>query len=672
LKFVTQQGTTVQRGTMVSNQASRRRTEDVAGVAILTGLVGRFAMRLRAQMPGWLACIALAAGGASGSARAADLSPALDPAAVHAFLAEVVPAEMQSARIEGVAVVVVEAGRMVAAEGYGKARPGAAGDIDALHTVFRAASMSKPVTAALVMQLVEEGTVDLDRDVSEYVGFTVPTRDGRAVTLREILTHTSGFSDTYRLLFAVNPRDSQPLSDFVRHRLPPLLYTPGTQPAYSNYAFSLAGYAVERLRGKPYATVARERIFEPLGMATATFLQPPEPAIAAALAQGYRRGGSQPGPFEYVAAVSAGALSVSAADYARFARALIEGGSLDGHAILRPATVAQMLTLHPGPEGAGRAELGMGLGVTVDRTRRGVTAIGHSGDTVQWHSVFRAYPERDLVIVAMQNTEGGPVVRTIVRRFEERFGLTPPLLTPVPETAEDQQVAGDYGPARYSAHSFLRIGRLFQVMPVVALPGGGIRVGSAPEPLVRVGPALYQDRTRTDRRALFLRDASGRVSGVRVEPYQTMTRVAAWERPALVFGLLGAGAAIALVTLLGCAGRFLWAKLKARPALPWCWGLAALSALNLLLCEGGFLTTATGMREDLYSMAPARDLSIRAFETAGFLSLAALIGFLVAARARWGAAARPERLGILIFAVGMLAVLGVLLQYRVLTSSLNY
>lgn len=631
-------------------------------------------MRLRGQQAASLVALALLTLRLSLSAAASQESAAagIEGAAVNDFLRQSIPGEMAKAHIEGVAVMVVEAGEVVASQGFGAAHPGAGEDIDARTSVFRVGSMAKPITAALVLQLVDEGTVNLDSDVSAYVGFTVPKRAGRAVTLREILTHSTGFSDTYRLLFATSPRDFHSLGDYARTRLPPLIFTPGTQPAYSNYAFGLAGYMVERLRGKPFASVARERIFEPLQMTTATFRQPPEPALAAALVQGFRRGGIEPGPFEYVSPESAGGLSVSAADYTRFVRALIEGGALDGHRILSAASDQQMLTLQPGPEGAARTEIGMGLGVTIDRTRRNLTAVGHSGDTVQYHGEFRAYPERDLVIVALQNTEGPPLVRTIIREFEERFALTPPALTPRPNPSEDLDVAGTYATGRYSAHSFLGIGRLFQMMQIHAVPGGGIRIGTAPEPLTRVGPGLYQDLTRTGRRALFMRDVNGRVAGVRVEPYQTMMRVPLWKRPAVVFAILGVGVATALVTLLGFIGRVVWNALHARAAPAMAWRLAAFGALALLLCIGGLYATLTGMQAELYSMTAARDPWIRAFEVAGIVTAAAWIGFLLALQAYWPRARRMERVAAVLFAVGTLASLAVLIDYRVLTSTLNY
>jgi hypothetical protein len=187
-----------------------------------------------------------------------------------------------------------------------------------------------------------------------------------------------------------------------------------------------------------------------------------------------------------------------------------------------------------------------------------------------------------------------------------------------------------------------------------------------------VGPGLYQDLTRTGRRALFMRDVNGRVAGVRVEPYQTMMRVPLWKRPAVVFAILGVGVATALVTLLGFIGRVVWNALHARAAPAMAWRLAAFGALALLLCIGGLYATLTGMQAELYSMTAARDPWIRAFEVAGIVTAAAWIGFLLALQAYWPRARRMERVAAVLFAVGTLASLAVLIDYRVLTSTLNY
>lgn len=598
--------------------------------------------------------------------------PLLQEADVRAFL-RTLPTDMSKAHIEGVAVVVMESGRVIAAEGFGHAHPGSDEVIDARTSVFRAGSLSKPVTATLVMQLVEEGRLDLDHDVSDYAGFVIPKKNGRALTMRDILSQSSGLSDTYRLLFSVTPNQTGTLADYARSRLPPFLYTPGTQPAYSNYAFGLAGYIVERLRGKPFAAVARERIFEPLGMKAATFAQPPEPSIAAALVQGFRAGGTKPGPFEYVAPESAGALSVSALDYAMFVRALVGTDMLEGHRILRPETIAQMLTLQPGPEGAA-TQFGMGLGVTIDRTRPGLTVVDHSGDTVQYHCEFRAYPKRDLIIIAMQNTEGAPLIRSLIRRFEERFGLTPPALSAQPNVAADREVAGVYGTGRYSAHSFLKFGRLQQLMPVQTVAGGGIRLGAAPEPLTRVGPDLYQDLTRTGRRALFIRNANHQVTGVRVEAYQTMLRLPFWEQPAFVFGIIIVGLAAAALALLAYVASAIQRLVTSRQpgATRFASRLAALCSLALILCVATLYQTVVGMRGELYSMNASLDPMIRGFESAGWISALAWIGFVIAAGRIWQRMSATQRVVASGFGTATLAALLMLADYHVMTSTLNY
>ncbi len=99
------------------------------------------------------------------------------------------------------------------------------------------------------MQLVEEGKLNLDADVNTYLDFKIPSREGKPVTLRNLMTHTPGFDETARALLLNKPNELPSLRDALMHWVPPLVTTPGTTPAYSNYGAALAGYIVQRVSG---------------------------------------------------------------------------------------------------------------------------------------------------------------------------------------------------------------------------------------------------------------------------------------------------------------------------------------------------------------------------------------------------------------------------------------
>ena len=205
-----------------------------------------------------------------------------------------------------------------------------------------------------------------------------------------------------------------------------------------------------------------------------------------------------------------------------------------------------------------------------------------------------------------------------------------------------------------------------------AAASGSVR---APEPLTRVGPDLYQDLTRTARRAVFIRDANHRVTGMRVEAYQTMLRTAFWERPAFVFGAIILGLLAAVAALLGQAVQIFsgGTRLASGAAMPRMVAVfAAICSLALIVCVSGLYEAVVKMRADLYSMNASFDPLIRGFEGAGWISVISWIAFSFALMKAWPRIGAVQRSLAVCFAAATAAALMVLADYHVLTSTLNY
>src|SRR5215470_3929411 len=221
----------------------------------------------------------------------------------------------------GAVVVVVKRDGVVFAKGYGFA------DIDARTpftpdaTLVRPGSISKLFTGIAVMQLVDAGKLDLDRDVDSYIDFTIPVPEGSVpVTVRRLLTHRAGFEEHVKGLFS-NSREPAPLGPWLARNLLRRLFPKGDVEAYSNYGVALAGYVVERVSGEPFAAYVQQYILDPLGMRHSTFQQPLPDDLAPLMAKGYR-GTSDTPPlafFEIVPA-PAGGLSATGTDMGRFMR----------------------------------------------------------------------------------------------------------------------------------------------------------------------------------------------------------------------------------------------------------------------------------------------------------------------------------------------------------------
>ena len=215
----------------------------------------------------------------------------------------------------GAVVVAVNRDGRIFAKGYGFSDIDAKKPFTADTTLVRPGSISKLFTGIAVMQLVDSGKLDLDRDVNDYVDFAIPVPDGGVpVTLRRLLTHRAGFEEHLKGLFSRNP-EPEPLGRWLAKNLPQRLFPKGDVEAYSNYGFALAGYIVERVSGEPFASYVQVHLLDPLGMSHSSFRQPLPDDLAPLMAKTYRPWPLPQLPFFLTTAEApAGALSATGTD----------------------------------------------------------------------------------------------------------------------------------------------------------------------------------------------------------------------------------------------------------------------------------------------------------------------------------------------------------------------
>ena len=297
---------------------------------------------------------------------------------LEAFLDALMPAQLQNRDIAGAVVAVVKDGRVLLAKGYGYADFAAKKPVVAEKTLFRPGSISKVFTATAVMQLVEQGKLDLDRDVSEYIDFEIPKTYSEPVTLRRLLTHTAGFEETLKNLFVPSAREMRPMRDYLVAAMPARIFPPGKVPSYSNYGLTLVGYIVERVSGEPFEKYIAAHILDPLRMEHSTFAQPLPETLEASMSPGYLAAEQGPRTFEFVTTSPAGALSATATDMSRFMLALLGEGTLEGATILKPESVRAMevrqFEFHPDLHAIGF--------ILMDYSMNGQRIVGHGGDTI--------------------------------------------------------------------------------------------------------------------------------------------------------------------------------------------------------------------------------------------------------------------------------------------------
>src|SRR5436305_3499515 len=301
---------------------------------------------------------------------------------VEAFLAGFMPMQLERENIAGAVVCVVKDGKVLFSKGYGYSNVEKKTPVSPDNTLFRPGSISKLFTWTAVMQLVQHGKLDLDRDINDYLDFKIPPAFSKPITLRNLLTHTPGFEETVKGLFIPENATVLSLKEYLTRHLPRRIFPPGVVPAYSNYGVTLAGYIVERVSGREFNDYVTENIFKPLGMLHSTFAQPLPPDLKPLMSAGYELGSDKPKAFENVQVAPAGALSITAADISHFMIAHLQDGKFENAQILSPEVARQMhsrqLCFHP--------ELnGMALGF-YEENQNGHHIIGHGGDTLYFHS----------------------------------------------------------------------------------------------------------------------------------------------------------------------------------------------------------------------------------------------------------------------------------------------
>lgn len=422
-----------------------------------------------------------------------DGAPALTRDDVDAWLDGLLPAALERTRIAGATVSVVHDGELLTARGYGWADTGTDGGdpvpVDPERTLFRVGSVSKLVTATAVLQLVEQGALDLDAPVAEHLDFDLPTRFDEPITLRHLLTHTAGFEERVGGLIGTDPA-AVDLRTALAVDAPEQVYAPGTVPAYSNYGNALAGYVVERVSGQPFAEYVQEHVVEPAGMGAATFAQPVPEASRDDVARGYPTSDDPAVPFEAVGVPPAGSFSASGTDMAAFMLAQL--GEPGGAPLLDADTLALMHAPALGADTLGTLADGprMALGF-FDESRNGHHIVGHGGDTNVFHSHLQLYPDERTGVFVSLNSSGSEAMDSVELReqlmegFADRyFPAAPGAASPTVGTATAQEhaatVAGAYVQSRGMHSTFLRALDLLTPTEVTAQDDGRILLSPGP------------------------------------------------------------------------------------------------------------------------------------------------------------------------------------------------
>lgn len=479
---------------------------------------------------------------------------------VEAWLDGFMPSSLQRNDVAGAVVVVIKDNQVLLAKGYGYADVAAKKPVDPATTLFRSGSVSKLYTWTAVMQLVEQGKIDLDADVNSYLDFKIPPRGDKPITMRNLMTHTPGFDEAIRSLIVEDARALLKLGDQLKHWVPPRVTDAGSTPAYSNYGAAVAGYIVERLSGESFDEYIEHHIFAPLGMKYATFRQPLPKELEPYMAKGYKVASGEPQPFEIVTAAPAGSSSISGSDMARFAIAQLQNGVFENQRILQETTAIKMHNtgndiippLH-------RMLLGF-----YESDMNGHRIISHGGDTEFFHSDFNLYIDDKAGFYVSMNSLGkegaAHTIRTmLLQEFSDRYFPGPGPEGKVDAAAakkDAEMITGRYVLSRRPHTSFLSLLNLMGQTKVTPGKEGGIVVSDLkdaagnPRKWREIGPMLWRDQNSNERLAVKVEDNRVVRWGVDAFPFMIFEPVPCWLSSAWLLPLFIFSVVVLVLTLL--------------------------------------------------------------------------------------------------------------------------
>ncbi len=270
--------------------------------------------------------------------------PSLTDDSANAFLDQFFSHPEIEAMLQGAAVSIVKDGEVLALRGFGWSDVEQNVPVDPESTVFRIASVSKVFTAVAIMQLVEQGKIDLNEDIQTYLGgIQVENPFDAPVTVAHLLTHTTGFEirDPHPSDIHTNLDEYVSIEDYVRANMPPVVREPGSSYMYDNFASLLQGYIVEQVSGEPFETYMDKHMFEPLGMHDSGFML--EGKLLDNLAVGYNSAGQPLDVYTLRPTVMPhGGMLTTAADMSKFMIAFLNGGEGENGRILSEASIQEM------------------------------------------------------------------------------------------------------------------------------------------------------------------------------------------------------------------------------------------------------------------------------------------------------------------------------------------
>ncbi|MEM9316213.1 MAG: serine hydrolase domain-containing protein [Pseudomonadota bacterium] len=489
----------------------------------------------------------------------------LNPQALEAFVDGIAVATMEDHRIAGAVVAIVSPKQTLLLKGYGTADASTGEPVDPEKHLFRIASITKTFTATAIMRLLEQGLIDLDSNVRQYLdGVDIDDHLG-TISIKDLLTHSAGFEDRF-LGYYGPPPSSEEAS--IEAQLAAIaarqVREPGTVTSYSNYSFTLLGEVIARVSGQSYADYIRNEILLPLGMVNSDVRLKTTDGISEeawladlqrreARSHHWRAGWHE--VLEYPASRDSvhaeGSMSATGWDMARYLKMHLNRGSYENVRILEADTWERMSEplFANGPFTQANAH---GFWT---RDYAGYRALEHGGSINEFKSMLTIIPELGLGFFVSTNTDSGSKLRSLARRVVEHFypGTTAPQPSPPADFAERAATyTGTYVGTRRNNTRFDRVfSALLDSVTVENTQDGYLVIsrGDSSRRYVEVEPEVFAS-LEDGGRITFERNDAGDVRWMVPESgSQAFEPIAFFERPVTLVAPLGLTLLLSLVIL---------------------------------------------------------------------------------------------------------------------------
>ncbi|MEJ6949480.1 serine hydrolase domain-containing protein [Natronospora cellulosivora (SeqCode)] len=526
---------------------------------------------------------------------------------LEAFLDGVIYSQLDEHNIPGATLSVVKDGELLLSKGYGFANLENRVPVDPDRSLFRPGSVSKLFTWTAVMQVVEQGEIDLNDDINKYLDFKIPefvskssNSETKPITMKHLMTHRPGFEELMENLFVLSEDKMLSLEEYLRENIPERVFPPGEIMAYSNYGSALAGYIVEEISGQSFEDYVEEHILYPLEMYNSTFRQPLPENLAADMTGAYKFLGGEyhKAAFEYIPAAPAGAMSTTASDMAKFMIAHLQNGRYQDTQILDEETAEMMhrqqFTHHPEIDG-------MALGF-IRESFNGEQIISHSGGTTLFYSCLYLIPEHNIGLFVSYSGGTGIEHVKLFQAFMDRYFPKEVTYSPVSnENTQENALSfrGEYHPNRSNFSNLEYLLGIAQRVRIDVNADGYLLANfmGSTDQFVEIEEGLFQNRntdgTQLINKLAFTNDTEGKTLLVFGGPLSYT--IVPWYGSMSVLGLLTLLAIVLFImTVISWTVSYIRRKLKKEKtkASPWekaARGLIIAFALTTIIFFIGFI-----------------------------------------------------------------------------------